>query len=250
MSTPKRYVTLLQSLGLSESEASLYLAGLSTGPATAIQLGKKIGMSRQMVYTLLDRLASQGLMKEITTDGKRLFQAIGPEALNDKARQIAKDIEEAVPLLKTREASNASLPTISVYENPISMREWYREFMNQATPGEELLVWATNTAWHSVDPEFLTTFIEFKKRVGTADRIIAPDTADSREFTRQNQQSNAQFRFSTDWWETDTEKWIWRDTICFLSIRENATNLIVVRSKQLAALERFGFEKAWLTLAP
>jgi sugar-specific transcriptional regulator TrmB len=247
---PERYVGLLHSIGLSESEAALYLAALALGPASAIQLAKRVVLSRQMVYTLVDRLIQKGLMKEVSSGGRRLFQAVGPEVLNDKAMQTAKEVADAVAILKTQEASSQSLPTISVYENPVSMREWYREFMAEAKRGDELLVWATNQAWYAVDPEFLASFIAFKERTGTADRIIAPDTAESRAFTRENKQPNATFRFASNWWGTDTEKWVWRDMVCFLTIRENATNLIVVRSEQLAALERFNFERVWEGLGP
>lgn len=241
---------IIQQVGLTESEADLYIAGLRLGPATAIQLAKKISFSRQMVYTLLERLTIKGLVKEVNNGKQRLFQTIGPEVLNDRVKQIASEIETIVPLLKTQEASNISLPTITIYDNPLSMREWYRNFMAMARPGEELLIWATNQTWYQIDPEFLSTFIDFKRRIGTADRIIAPDTIPSHRFIKNNPQPNAEFRFVADWWQTATEKWIWRDTLSYLTIRENATNLIVIKSEQLVALERFNFEATWQALKP
>ncbi len=242
-------ITLLTSLGLTPSESQLYLKAIPLGSATIIQLAKQVNMTRQGIYLIIDRMVSLGFMKETLSDsGKRLYQAVSPDILTDKAQSITSQIDALVPVLKTQEAANTSLPSISVYENPIAMREWYREFMSKAKPNEELLVWATNKAWYSVDPEFLASFIEFKKRTGTADRIIAPDTAESRLFTQENVQPNAEFRFSPDHWQTDTEKWVWRDTVSYLTIRENATNLIVIRSAQLAALERFSFERIWLGL--
>ena len=99
------------------------------------------------------------------------------------------------------------------------------------------------TVWYECPIKSILSRI--KGTVGTADRIIAPDTAESRSFTLENTQPNATFRYARDWWETDVEKWIWHDMVCYLTIRENATNLIVIRSEQLAALERFNFEKAW-----
>lgn len=243
-----QYQNLLQSIGLSDSEARLYLVSLRLGPASAIHLAKKLQMSRQIVYNLTDKLITQGLMKEVRAGTKRHFQALGPDVLNDRARQVADEISAAVPVLKTKEAGASFLPVVSVYENPIAMREWYREFMHQATAHEELLIWATNTAWYTVDPHYLDSFVAFKSQVGTKDLIIAPDTKQSRQFVVDHPQPNATTRFSKDWWETDTEKWIWRDTISYLTIKENVTNMIVVRSAQLAALERFNFYQIWKQL--
>lgn len=243
-----QYQALLESIGLSESEAKLYLCGLTLGPASAIQLSRKVGLTRQMVYIVLDKLTQQGLFKEVKTGKKRLFQATSPEILNDRVAKSSEQISKAVQVLKSKEATSESLPEVLVYENPIAMREWYREFMSKAQTKEELLVWATNSSWYKVDSDFLQRFMDFKKRLKTSDRIIAPDTVASRKFIREHPQPNAKFRFSKDWWRTDTEKWVWRDTVSFLTIKENATNLIVLRSAQLAELERYSFNKTWDSL--
>ena len=46
-------------------------------------------------------------------------------------------------------------------------------------------------------------------------------------------------------WKANAEKWIWKDQVCYLSIRENATNMIVIESKDLAEIERFDFWNLW-----
>jgi sugar-specific transcriptional regulator TrmB len=242
--------SLLESIGLSASESAIYLAGLRLGPATAIQLAQKSDLTRQMVYTVIPSLIEKGLMKEVRISNKRYFQASNPEVLTDRAELLKNEIKKAVPLLKSKQATNNTLPLLSVYENPISMREWYRRFMEEATAEDELLIWATNTTWLNVDPDFLAGFIAFKNTHQIHDRIIAPDTPASRETAKIIHQPYAEYRFARDTWDTPAEKWIWRDTISFLTINENATNLIVIESPQLAAIERFSFERLWKWLRP
>ncbi|HEY1075006.1 MAG TPA: helix-turn-helix domain-containing protein [Patescibacteria group bacterium] len=244
------YAKLLTFIGFSETEAKLYLANLRLGPATAIQLSQKVGISRQMVYTLLPSLLEQGLIKETVVGSRRLFEALSPEVLQDRAADILTEVKKAVPVLKTKQATNNALPILSVYENPISMREWYRRFMEEAAEGDELWIWATNKTWLSVDPDFLEQFVAFKQRMGIKDRIIAPDTPESRLFSTKLGQSHAQYRFTRTWWHTATEKWIWNNTVSYLTISENATNLIVLESKQLTELERFNFQQVWNSLNP
>lgn len=239
---------LLQQIGLTESEAKLYLASLKLGPASAIQLGKKVELTRQMVYTLLPGLTEKGLIKEVNVGTKRLFEALTPEVLNDRANQISNQIKDLVPVLKTKQATNASLPIISVYENPISMREWYRRFMREAGKGDQLLIYATNRTWLSVDPDFLQEFVEFKKDNNITSLIIAPNTHESKQFADKIGQSEAEYRFADNYWVADAEKWIWNDTISYLTISENATNMIVIESPQLAAIERFAFREIWQKL--
>lgn len=239
------YAKLLTFIGLSETEAKLYLSNLRLGPATAIQLSQKVGISRQMVYTLLPSLLEQGLIKETMVGSRRLFEALDPEVLQDRASDILKQVKLAVPILKTKQATHNALPVLSVYDNPISMREWYRRFMDQAVEGDELWIWATNKTWFNADPDFLEQFIDFKRRMGIKDKIIAPDTPESRLFARSLGQTHAEYRYARNWWHTDTEKWIWNNTVSYLTISENATNLIVLESQPLTEIERFNFRQLW-----
>lgn len=246
-----RYTKLLESIGLNKNEANLYVTSLQLGPASAIQLSQKIGVTRQMVYTLVPQLVEQGMMKEVTIGGKRLFQAVGPEVLNDRIKHLSEQVKEAVAVLKTKEAINAALPMLSVYENPISMREWYRRFMKEAQEGDQLFIWATNKTWFGVDPDFLKEFLEFKKRYKIHDYIIAPNTPESHKAAEsfKKDQPFSEYRYADSWWHTDAEKWIWNDTVSYLTINENATNMIVIESKPLVAIEYFNFQQIWGSLA-
>lgn len=245
-----KFHKILESIGLSSNEANLYLISLKLGPASAIQLGQKIGVTRQMIYILLPSLIEQGLIKETNIGNRRLFQATSPEILLDRTDQILKNVQEIIPLLKSQEATTTSVPLISVYENPISMREWYRAFMEEAKPNEELLIWATNKTWMSVDPDFLQDFLIFKRKNNIRDKIIAPDSAESREEAQKllTSQPLSEYRFIKDWWQSNAEKWIWRDSVLNLVINENATNLIVIKSQALSEIERFNFNQIWQTL--
>ncbi|TSC65456.1 MAG: TrmB family transcriptional regulator [Candidatus Berkelbacteria bacterium Gr01-1014_85] len=247
-----KYTKLLTLLGLNKNEADLYLISLQLGPSTAIQLAQKVGVTRQMIYTLLPQLIEQGLMKETAHSSKRLFQAIGPEVLNDRVKNIADQVKEAVPILKTREAANSSVPILSVYENPISMREWYRRFMNEAKEGDQLFIWATNKTWLSADPDFLEEFLAFKKKNKIKDYILAPNTPESRAQAEKlkEEQPYAEYRFTDSWWHTNAEKWLWKDSVSYLTINENATNLIVLESKALAEIEYYNFRQIWHQLKP
>lgn len=239
---------VLQQVGLSESEANVYLASLMLGPAGVQQLAQKSGLTRQMVYTLLPRLLEEGLLKHVTTGKKRQLQAVSPDILLDRAARLQKELARKVAVLKTQAAQGA-LPEITVYDSPLAMREWYRMFMAEVAAGEEMLIWATNEAWLSLDEEFLAQFLTVKRKQKVRDRVIAPDTPSSREAARAMiKLQPSMYRFTTNWWETPAEKWIWRDMVIHLTIRENATNMVVLRSEALAALERYSFEQAWQAL--
>lgn len=241
---------ILQSIGLTENEAKLYLANLQLGPATAIQLSKKVGLSRQVIYTLATSLITKGLMKEVIVGHKRYFQAIGPEALDDRIKTISQEIAGLIPQLKEKQSKNLALPTVAIYDTPISMREGYRRFMEEAVDGDNVLTWATNRVWYDSDPEFLHDFLLFKKNKKIRDLIIAPNTHAAKKEAKRQLAINplAEYRFTDDYWPASAERWVWNDTIGMLTIHENATNLLIIESSQQAAIERYNFRNAWKSL--
>ncbi len=238
----------LTDVGLTGSEADVYLALIELGPAPVAQIAQKAGITRQMAYNLLPKLQQKGLAVENYTRGKKRYQSTKLQSLRDYSDQVANNVKAIIPELKTLQAELSAIPTIKIYENPVSMREWYREFVKTSQPDDELLLWVTNKVWIDTDSSFLKSFIAFKNKHQMRDKIIAPDTTESREFAKEVDQPFAEYRFMRQPWKSDTEKWIWRDTISLLTIRGNLTNLIVIRSAALAELERAAFYATWKTL--
>lgn len=238
---------LLNSSGLSLSESKLYLTSLSLGPTSIINLSKKIGVTRQRVYVLISDLESKGLIKKINIGSKQYCQAVDPEVLLDRAKSISLKIEKSLPILKSHQAVYGVLPTISVYENPIAMREWYRKYMNEAKSGEELLIWSTGElhSWYETDKEFYQKYLDFSEGKGVISKVLLPNTDKAKIYQKTVGKPSTKSKFLAGNWNTNAEKWIWRDQICFLSINKNATNMIVIQSQKLAELERFNFYQQW-----
>ena len=241
---------LLKNIGLNENEANLYLVSLKLGPSSAIQLAKKIGVSRQRIYVLLPALTEKGLMQVAKVGAKQYYQAADPETLEDIAKQSAKKIAKLIPVLKSTQATNAAVPLITVYENPIAMRKWYRKMFAEAKKGDEMLIWSATSRWLSMDEDFYQEYIQKKHQIGIKDRLIAPDTKAAREYMASMSVLNGEWRFDPNHWGQNAELWIWKNDICYGTLRENATNLIVIESADLAAIERYNFENAWKRLEP
>jgi sugar-specific transcriptional regulator TrmB len=242
------YLNLLQSLGLTKTEAQLYIVSLELGPASAIELGQKIGFSRQLMYNLLPSLIQQGFIKQITIGKRHYFQAVSPEILQDKVKKLQTEVASAIPNLKKQQSTSKAVPHITIYDNPLSMREWYRAFIKQAKRGEEKLVYSTEAGWLDLDTEFYAHFAAFEKEKGIMNRIIAPDTSEAHQVASTLNLGDNVYRFASEGWSGDNAKWIWRDQIVLLTIRGKATNMVVIESNDMANMERFSFERVWKTL--
>ncbi len=235
----------LLAIGLTKSESELYVVSLELGAASAIQLGQKAGLSRQMIYVLLPSLLEKGLMKQVSIGKRHYYQAVNPDVLTDKAKEVVKEIEQLVPVLKSHASPTKALPLVSIYDNPISMREWYRQFMKEAKRGEQMYIWSCVVDWYGLDSEFYQKYMQFQAKKGIKTFVIAPDTPEVRKVTAQIGNPEKEYRYLQEAWHSATETLIWRDQILHLTISGNATNLIVIESAALAELEKTKFMQAW-----
>lgn len=97
----------LQDIGLSEKEATIYIALLSFDKVSIAELSKKAEVKRPTTYVILDSLAKKGLVSEISVEKKTYYMAEPPEKLGlFVERQIhllegsRKSLEIIIPKLK------------------------------------------------------------------------------------------------------------------------------------------------------
>ena len=111
---------MLLQAGLTEGESKTYLALLELGASTTGAIVKSSGVSRSIIYNVLERLAQKGLVSVITRERTKYFQAADPSRIMDyleekelKFAENRKKISELLPKLasmqKSANKSSASL---------------------------------------------------------------------------------------------------------------------------------------------
>jgi len=84
----------LQSAGLSEKEAKVYLAALELGAAGAVQIARKSGINRGTTYLIAENLMLRGLMSSVERDGHTLFSSEPPRQLLSRVEKESQTVEE------------------------------------------------------------------------------------------------------------------------------------------------------------
>ena len=98
--------TLLEKIGLTESESKIYIALLTLGLSSVGPIINKTGVARSKIYDVLSRLGKKGLVSYVI-DGKiKKFNAVSPNQLTrviDLQKQVVKDrqneLNNIIPVL-------------------------------------------------------------------------------------------------------------------------------------------------------
>lgn len=84
---------ILKSLGLTESETTIYLLSLELGPVPVQDIARKAGVSRMTTYTAIESLTARGLMSSTQKGKKMLYTAENPERLISFVRGKIGEVE-------------------------------------------------------------------------------------------------------------------------------------------------------------
>jgi sugar-specific transcriptional regulator TrmB len=119
----------LETIGLSEKEANVYLALLELGHASVQDISKKAKVNRATTYVILDALIKKGLCSTFSKEKKTYYGAETPERLNSLFAIQKKEIEEKqrildtlMPQLEVLNNSRENKPSVRFYEGKESLQ--------------------------------------------------------------------------------------------------------------------------------
>jgi len=130
----------LQKLGLSEKEASVYLAMTELGPSVVSSIAKRAKINRSTTYVVLDFLAERGLVSIQESKTAKLYDPAPPEKLIDYLDGLAKEYKELVstakgmlPELKSLHKTHKEVetrPKVNLIEDQKGIQTVYEDTLN------------------------------------------------------------------------------------------------------------------------
>ena len=113
----QKYNSLLERLGLSESERDIYLYLLSYPYKIVSDIVRETRYHRPAVYRALRSLEADGLIDKSYLDGKRYYyHATSPDNLMTRLESLTLSAQRLIPELQTLHDKNAEAPILSVKE--------------------------------------------------------------------------------------------------------------------------------------
>lgn len=113
----------LQEIGLTDKEASVYLALLAADNSSVVELAGKTEIKRPTVYVVLESLAKKGLVSETTIGKKVHYQAEPPERLETFVErqkivldERAKRLKDIIPEIKSVQRESGERPVVKFFE--------------------------------------------------------------------------------------------------------------------------------------
>ncbi len=237
----------LTDFGLTDNEASAYLATLELGETTIIRIAKKAGIKRTTTYLAVESLKEKGLVSTLKKNKKLFFYAEDPRVLERKAEEKKEAIKNAIPQLLSITNLIDKKPIIKYFEGKEGMKEVLRDVLRY--PNNTNRVWYSEDYAKTIGQEFFDKYYipeRLKKKIWT--KSIHPDSPSIRESTKYNIKELRTSKYVTDKsFELPIEIMAYGDRkVGIISLYEEVS--LIIESEKIYKSLKSIFELQWNSL--
>lgn len=171
----------LTDLGFSDNEVQVYLATLSLGETTVLQIARVTDIKRTTVYHTLEILKQKGLVAVQTRGFKNLIVPEDPERLQEFIESRTKTFQSILPDLVSVFRTKNKKGSIREYVGLQAIKKIYEDLLKELKPHDDYCVLSNQQEWYSLDKEFFQKFIEKRSQYSINIRLLLIDSPTARK---------------------------------------------------------------------
>lgn len=242
-----KLINTLISIGLTEKEASVYLAALSLGPSKVQEIAKSAQVKRTTVYSILESLKTRGLIKVELMGWKTLYVAESPDKLESLIEQMRHQVKKNLPEFTALYNLHSSGAFISYYEGLEGVKNVYENLLRDIRPHEDYLIIGDTDLWLRQDPEFFLDFTKRRAKLNIKIRILAQDSPVAREHKKMEKIFNEQIKIMPEEYKLTTNMVIIPHRVVINQITPPILAM-VIENESIVKMNRELFEMIWQSI--
>ena len=243
---------ILEEIGLTKSEALVYLALTELGPSSTGKIVQKSGVASSKIYEILDKLELKGLVSHVIKTGVKEFEAAPPEMIldyiNEKEVKIKREKQKAekfVSILKSRMNLIGKVQEATIYRGMKGLRTVFYDCIKSMKPGDTVYVMGVPSRSPKVN-RFFVMWNKFRAKHNIKFKIMFDESARGELQTLPENSPLSEIRFMPEGVVTPAGINIsGENTIIFPAESEEDPLAILIRSKAIADSFRAQFELLW-----
>jgi SAM-dependent methyltransferase/predicted DNA-binding transcriptional regulator len=240
----KNLQSILLSIGLTENESLVYLAGLSLGSTTILKLARSSGLKRTTVYSVVEDLKRRGLMNIEMRGFKKLYSVESPEKLEhileERKETFKKELPEFLALYNLKGEDGV----IRYYEGLEAIKGIYMGFLDEMRPHDDYLVVANQEKWFNLDPKFFLKYKEERAKKNVKTRLLFQDSPVAREHKKFQKNWNENVKILPQGTKLNTDLVIMPSKVIVFSL-DVPLVAFVIENKNFVSMQKEMFELLW-----
>ncbi|MFA5994635.1 MAG: helix-turn-helix domain-containing protein [Parcubacteria group bacterium] len=236
-------VQVLQSLGLQEKEAKVYLALLQMGKGSVPGISVKAGTKRPTTYLILEELRKKGLVNLLPRKMKVLYVAKSPQILLEEQREKEQMIEANMPELLAMFNVQMEKPKVTYYQGKDNIAKLYGEIFKE----KDILFYGSIASISSEAYVQVEKYLHIVKKEKLQVREILQADEKSLAYAKEHVTENHQIKIAPEEYKLATDNMIFGSKVAIITYKDEAM-AVVIESSDVAETYKSMFEMAWKVL--
>lgn len=233
----------LEKMGLTDREATLYMAALMLGECGMSELSKAAGLKRTSAYVTYQSLEKKGLIGSFKTRRGTRFVAKNPKFFLEETQRKASELESILPELKAIQKNLTEKPSITYYEGV----EAYTRAISQSLKKPHITIRHIGSLeeghkTYGEDYDFKQFVPERLKKHVYLKALYTPDVA--HKFPPPDEGMLREIRFLPKNIPIKTLTLIYENTVVISTTKKTLVT-VVIESEEIAEAERLKFDLLW-----
>ncbi|OGE83364.1 MAG: hypothetical protein A2846_02790 [Candidatus Doudnabacteria bacterium RIFCSPHIGHO2_01_FULL_49_9] len=239
-------IEVLEKIGLTDKEASVYLAVLELGTASVESIARKAETKRPTTYLVLDELQGKGLVSIVPRAKKSLYTAESPELILTEVNRKEELLKRFMPNMLALFNARTDKPQVLLFEGRDAVRGVYDKILS-----------GKNVAWFSTIRDILSVYPDYPKKLN--ERAMTGDVSVRELLTKSKEDieyvktmrhgPNFQQHFATGAGEFFTDNCLYDGNVVFFYFQP-AIAAIQISSQGIYKSLKSLYEFAWSASEP
>ncbi len=251
---------IFETLGFKSEETKTYLSLLDSGPSSAGDLAKIMGVARPTIYGYLERLMAGGLASQSQRRGIKIFIAEPGEKIKllykrkiEELRMKERSLDSVLPELEKRSGMNLMRPRMQFFEGREGVESMMEDHLT-APPGTMTLAfWPIKAAMGATSPDYFHYHNKERIRRDIHINGIWPRSqgADIRRypFMGWGPKFKRELRYAPEGIDSTMGYWIYGNKVLFISSSAESYGFII-ESAEMAQMMSTQHQAIWKISEP
>lgn len=234
---------VLESVGLTDKEAKIYLILLECGVSLASSISRLSGIKRTTVYMVLETLRKKGYVTSFVKAGVYYFKALDPEVILTDIDAKYTLVKKKLPEFKELNKMFTVRPRVQFFEGKEGLIRLMEDTLT--TENQELLVWADiKMSWDGPIKDYYPEYVKKRLKKNIWVRGIFSDSKQARSFkSRSKTELREVYLIPPEKFPFSNEINIYNNKVNIISYQDEVG--VLIENQDIANTQKSIFTFAW-----
>ncbi len=234
---------VIEQLGYSPNEVTVYLASLELGGSTATEIAEKAKLPRTTANLILDTLHRKGLMNAYLQRRRKVWAAENPEKLLIALKEREAALKTILPELQSLRHDTGAKPTVRTFGGAEEIKQIMNDILETKHHISAILSWDD---WiRLLGKPYMDDFIETRARRYLRIRVLTHRTKTAIALKQKDHEELRTTQFLSDSIAISNSNFVYGNKVAIISLNTKRPVGILIEDEDIHHTMEILFEGLW-----